>query len=111
VIYGTQISDSPSTYTLDLGGCSKLEYLQLAASGLTAVPTLLRVPKTLRYLNLSSNKIASLGTDRAALAGLSKVPHVFLDFNEIPASQTKPFPNLTVEGIFDLLPQELQYTY
>ena len=43
----------------DLRYAQKLEYLQIADSGLVAPPVLSSIPKSLKYLNLSGNRLSS----------------------------------------------------
>jgi hypothetical protein len=54
---------SDTSIALDLTNLKSLEYLAISASDLESFPAIKNIPKSLKYLNLTSNKITALPPD------------------------------------------------
>ena len=81
---------------VDLGENGALEYLGMIYCDLTALPSFSRIPGTLRYINLTGNRIKITARDFPTLEVLKGVDFVFVRGNTVDPGILERYPNLSL---------------
>jgi len=89
------------TISIDLKNNERLEYIGITLGGLETFPTLLNVPNSLKYIDLQSNKIASLPSN----IEIPSHTTVLMGINPLNKDETTP-NNVTVEFAPKVLEQK-----